>query len=54
MPSLLQLAVMIPAYADTIRTTSPPWFLQRAVGAALGPIARRRGYTAEMQRSGPR
>jgi quercetin dioxygenase-like cupin family protein len=49
MPSLLQLAVMIPAYADTIRTTSPPWVIQRALGAALGPVARRRGYAHERQ-----
>jgi quercetin dioxygenase-like cupin family protein len=44
MPSLLQLAVMVPAFGDEIRPTSPPWPLLRAVAWLLGPIARRRGY----------
>lgn len=45
MPSLLQIAVMIPEFSDEIRPTSPPWPLQRAISAALAPIARGRGYT---------
>jgi quercetin dioxygenase-like cupin family protein len=45
MPSTLQIAAMIPFFADEIRPTRPPWPLQRAVGAALGPIARQRGYS---------
>jgi len=44
MPSLLQLAVMIPVFADEIRTTRPPWPVQRAAAAVLAPVARRRGY----------
>jgi mannose-6-phosphate isomerase-like protein (cupin superfamily) len=44
MPGTLQIAAMIPVFADEIRPTRPPWPLQRAVGAVLGPIARRRGY----------
>jgi quercetin dioxygenase-like cupin family protein len=44
MPGLLQLAVMIPAFGDEMRATQPPWPLQRALAAVLGPIARRRGY----------
>jgi hypothetical protein len=46
MPGLLQIAVLIPVYADEIRPTSPPWLVQRAVAAVLGPVARRRGYRA--------
>jgi quercetin dioxygenase-like cupin family protein len=46
MPSILQIAAMIPFFADEIRPTRPPWPLQRAVGALLGLVARRRGYRA--------
>jgi mannose-6-phosphate isomerase-like protein (cupin superfamily) len=46
MPTTLQIAAMIPFFADEIRPTRPPWPLQRAVGAVLGPVARRRGYRA--------
>jgi hypothetical protein len=46
MPSLLQFAVMGPAFADEIRVVRPPWFVQRTVFALLGPIARLRGYQA--------
>ncbi|MBV9213116.1 MAG: cupin domain-containing protein [Actinobacteria bacterium] len=45
MPSLLQIAVMIPEFSDELRPTSPPWALQRAISATLAPIARRRGYS---------
>jgi quercetin dioxygenase-like cupin family protein len=44
MPSLLQIAVMIPVFADEIRPTSPPWAVQRAASIVLGPAARARGY----------
>jgi quercetin dioxygenase-like cupin family protein len=44
MPSLLQLAVMVPAFGDEIRPTSPPWPLLRALTWFLGPLARARGY----------
>ena len=47
MPSLLQLAVMIPEYSQEIRTTSPPWPVQRALAAALAPVARRRGLRGQ-------
>jgi quercetin dioxygenase-like cupin family protein len=43
-PSLLQRAVMIPAYADALRLTSPPWPVQVAVCRLLGPLARARGH----------
>jgi quercetin dioxygenase-like cupin family protein len=43
-PSLLQRVVMIPAYADTLRLTSPPWPVQVAVCRLLGPLARARGH----------
>lgn len=44
MPSLMHLAVLVPAFADEIRVTRPPWAVQRIVFALLGPIAARRGY----------
>ena len=44
MPSLLQLAVMTPAFGDEIRPTSPPWPLLRVIAWLLGPIAHARGY----------
>jgi quercetin dioxygenase-like cupin family protein len=44
MPSLLQIAVMIPVFSDVIRPTSPPWPVQRAASSVLGPLARARGY----------
>jgi quercetin dioxygenase-like cupin family protein len=44
MPSVLQRAVMIPAYADTLRLTSPPWRVQVALCRLLGPLARARGH----------
>jgi quercetin dioxygenase-like cupin family protein len=43
-PSLLQRVVMIPAYADTLRLTSPPWPVQRVLCRLLGPLARARGH----------
>jgi quercetin dioxygenase-like cupin family protein len=43
MPSLLALAALGPAFADEIRATRPPWALQRAAFALLGPLARLRG-----------
>jgi len=44
MPSLLQMAVLVPAYGREIRPTSPPWLLLRALTWLLGPIALARGY----------
>lgn len=44
MPSTLQIAAMIPCFADEIRPTRPPWAVQRALATVLGPVARRRGY----------
>lgn len=41
-PSLLRFAVLGPAFGDEIRLTSPPWPVQRALFALLGPLARRR------------
>lgn len=43
MPSLLALAALGPEFADEVRATSPPWALQRAAFALLGPLARIRG-----------
>lgn len=44
MPSLLQLAVMIPEFSQEIRTASPPWPIQLALATVLSPVARLRGY----------
>jgi quercetin dioxygenase-like cupin family protein len=52
MPSLLQLAVMVPAFGEEIRPTSPPWPLLRAITWLLGPLARRRGYRSVYPRYG--
>jgi quercetin dioxygenase-like cupin family protein len=43
-PGLLQRVVMIPAYADTLRLTSPPWPVQRVLCRLLCPLARARGH----------
>ena len=48
MPALLQLAVMIPAFADEIRVPSPPWPVQMAMARVLGPVARARGHRAKL------
>lgn len=42
LPSLLRMAVLVPEFADEIRVTRPPWWLQRTVFALLRPLARRR------------
>lgn len=49
MPSLLQIAVMAPEFADEIRPASPPWPVVRLLGLVLGPIARARGYQARLE-----
>ena len=46
MPGLLQLAVLLPAFQDEIRPTTPPWPVLKALATALGPVARLRGYSA--------
>jgi mannose-6-phosphate isomerase-like protein (cupin superfamily) len=46
MPSLLQLAVMVPAFQDEIRPTAPPWPLLKTAATVIGPFARMRGYRA--------
>jgi quercetin dioxygenase-like cupin family protein len=49
MPRPLQLAVMVPEFANEIRPVSPPWPILRALTAALGPLARLRGYRGRVQ-----
>lgn len=44
MPSLLQLAVLVPAFSREIRPTSPPWPLLQGISWLLGPVARLRGH----------
>jgi mannose-6-phosphate isomerase-like protein (cupin superfamily) len=46
MPSLLQLAVMVPAFGAEIRPTTPPWPLLKTITALIAPLARIRGYRA--------
>jgi mannose-6-phosphate isomerase-like protein (cupin superfamily) len=46
MPGLLQLAVIGQEFADVIRFTSPPRWIQRALFGVLAPIGRRRGLRA--------
>lgn len=46
MPYPLQLALTAPEFHDVIVFRSPPRAVQRAVFAALAPIARLRGYQA--------
>lgn len=45
-PSLLQVAVLLERYADVWRFDSPPWPVQRALAACLGPVGRRLGLRA--------
>src|SRR5215213_7748783 len=47
LPSMLQLAVMVPRFGDEIRLTSPPWAVQRATVGMLAPIAKLLGYRPE-------
>lgn len=44
MPSILQLAVLVPEFGDEIRPKTPPWPLLCGIAWLLGPIARVRGY----------
>ncbi len=46
MPSLFQLAVMLPAFKDEIRPTSPPWLLLKTTATLIAPLAKLRGYRA--------
>lgn len=46
MPHPLQLALFATEFSDVIVFRSPPPLLQRAIFAALAPIARSRGYRA--------
>ena len=47
LPSILQLAVMVPHFGDEIRLTSPPWAVQKATFGALAPLGRLLGYRPE-------
>jgi quercetin dioxygenase-like cupin family protein len=51
MPKLLAVASMVTEFGDTIRPVSPPWPVLRALAAALGPIAKARGYHAGLRAS---
>lgn len=43
---------MMPVFADEIQPMRPPWPVQRAVAAVLGPIARLGGYHAKYRPTG--
>lgn len=47
LPSLLQLAVMVPHFGDEIRLTRPPWILQKVIFGLLAPLGRLLGYRPE-------
>jgi quercetin dioxygenase-like cupin family protein len=51
MPSLLQLAVLVPAFGDEIRVTRPPWPVLRLLALLLTPLAHMRGYRAPARSS---
>jgi hypothetical protein len=44
MPTLLALAILVPAMGDAIRPISPPWPLLRFIAWLLAPLARLQGY----------
>lgn len=48
MPRPLQLALMVPEFADEIRPVSPPWPVLRVLATILAPLARARGYRARI------
>jgi len=45
-PSLLQLSLFAPEFADVMELRSPPAAVQRVLFGVLAPIARARGYRA--------
>ena len=45
-PNILQLAVILRAFGDEFRASSPPYFVQRLLFALLAPIGRLFGYRA--------
>jgi hypothetical protein len=49
-PNLLQMAVMLQAYADEFVLSSPPPFVQQTVFAALARIGRLCGYRGQYER----
>lgn len=53
MPSLMTMAILVPVFADEIRVTRPPWPVQRAVFAVLGPIASRLGHRRALDAATP-
>jgi mannose-6-phosphate isomerase-like protein (cupin superfamily) len=51
MPSLLQLAVMVPAFGAEIRPTAPPWPLLKMISAVIAPLSKIRGHHAAYPRT---
>lgn len=52
MPSMLQLAALVPEFSDEIRTVSPPWPVTLALTTALRPLAKLRGYKGRLAYTG--
>ncbi len=48
MPMFLQLVTLVPAFADEIRPTRPPWPVLRLLALILAPIARWRGLSRRL------
>jgi quercetin dioxygenase-like cupin family protein len=46
--ALLQLAVTVEGFSDSVRAASPPWPLQHAVLGPLAALGRRLGYRREV------
>jgi quercetin dioxygenase-like cupin family protein len=53
MPSILQLALLVPEFHEEMRPTSPPWPLLRMLAALLAPVAKLRGYQSSYSGTSP-
>jgi quercetin dioxygenase-like cupin family protein len=51
---VLQMGVTLAEYRDVIRATTPPWTVQRAMFAVVGPLGRLLGYRPDVPYSGLR
>lgn len=49
-PNLLQLAVILRAYSDEFRVSSPPYMVQRILFGILAPLGRLQGYRATYEK----
>ncbi|GAB4543047.1 MAG: hypothetical protein Kow0063_35770 [Anaerolineae bacterium] len=49
-PNLLQLAVILRAYANEFRASNPPYGVQRVLFSVLAPLGKIRGYRARYEK----